>query len=234
MKCYIILKMGVKEEKWMKIEKVQLLISNFEQTVSFYKNLLQFKLLFVNESSAIFQIGSSELKLIKDYEQNNYYYHFAFNIHANLFREAKNWLAERVELLKEDGVDEIDFNDRAQANACYFEDPAGNIVEYIARRETSPTSIDQVFTSNNVLSISEISLTTGELNKVAQKFEAIKIPVRDHEELFYEKYLNFMGEYEDGCFILFGPVGRRWLFSEKQAIASPVTIYTDRGMISNR
>ncbi|MEH6944974.1 VOC family protein [Bacillus sp. JJ722] len=217
----------------MKIKKVQLLISNFEQTVSFYKDLLQFKLLSANTTNAIFQIGSSELELMKDQEQNDYYYHFAFNIHSNLFQKAKSWLAERVELLREDGVDEIDFDGRAQANACYFEDPAGNIVEYIARREISPTSTDQVFTSNNVLSISEMSLTTDDLNKVAQKFEDIKIPVRDHEELYYEEYLNFMGEHEDGCFILFGPVGRRWLFSEKLAIASPVTIYTDRGMISN-
>lgn len=217
----------------MKIEKVQLQISNFDKTVRFYLDKLQFKLKSASENSAIFQIGDSELELIKDQEDNSYYYHFAFNIHANLFQEAKKWLSERVELLSEDGEDEIDFTERTQANACYFEDPAGNIVEYIARRVTSPTANEQEFTPNNVLSISEISLTTNRIKDMAERLKEMNIPLRDHEELSVDKYLNFMGEYDDGAFILLGPVGRRWLFSPKLAMESPVTIYTDRGVIRN-
>lgn len=217
----------------MKIEKVQLQISNFDETVQFYQDTLQFKLVSATENSAIFQIGDSELELIKDQEDNLHYYHFAFNIHWNLFKEAKNWLSERVELLREDGEDEIDFTGRTQANACYFEDPAGNIVEYIARRVTSPTSNEQEFTPNNVLSISEISLTTNKIEQMAEKLKEMNIPVRDNEELSVDQYLNFMGEYDDGAFILLGPVGRRWLFSTKLAVESPVTIYTNRGVINN-
>ncbi|MFO1443730.1 hypothetical protein KDN24_11010 [Bacillus sp. Bva_UNVM-123] len=43
-----------------------------------------------------------------------------------------------------------------------------------------------------------------------------------------------MGNYEDGSFILLGPPGRRWLFSTKEAVVSPVTIYTNQGIISNQ
>jgi catechol-2,3-dioxygenase len=211
----------------MKIEKAQLFISRFEETVAFYQDILQFSLLSNNEDTASFQIGESVLELIKDKEKNHYYYHFAFNIHKNLFEEAKQWLLDRVELLQEDGMDEIDFTD-SKANSCYFEDPAGNIVEFIARRETSPFSSEAVFSPNNVLCISEMSLTTNKVIEHAEEMKEMGISLRHQID---ETELNFIGEYKDGTFILLGPVGRRWLFSSKEAIASPVTIVTDRGVI---
>ncbi|MFJ8260574.1 VOC family protein [Rummeliibacillus sp. NPDC094406] len=216
----------------MKIEKVSLQVSNFEQTVKFYQDILQFKMITFNTNYAAFQIGESILELNKDHEDNAYYYHFAFNIHANLFPEAKKWLSTRLTLLKEDNLDEIDFDGKSQANACYFEDPAGNIVEFIARRTTSPISDDKEFSSDHILSISEISLTTANVRETAGKLDKIGIPIRDGEEL--EKMsLNFFGEFEDGAFILLGPIGRRWLFSTKHAIQAPIIIQTNKGIIDN-
>lgn len=150
-----------------------------------------------------------------------------------MFKEAKEWLSQRVELLKEDGMDEVDFDGITQANSCYFEDPAGNIVEYIARRETSPTSNDIEFSYNHVLSISEIGLSTSKIMEYAEMITSLGIPVRGNAEVSNNSYLNFMGEYDDGAFIILGPLGRRWFFSTKVAIHSPVTIHTNRGIITN-
>ncbi|WP_397538457.1 VOC family protein [Rummeliibacillus pycnus] len=216
----------------MKIVKVSLQISNFEQTVNFYQDILQFKMITFNTNCAAFQIGESILELIKDHEDNAYYYHFAFNIYANLFAEAKNWLSTRLTLLKEDDMDEIDFDGKTQANACYFEDPAGNIVEFIARRTTSPISDDKEFSIDHILSISEISLTTANVRETAGKLDKIGIPIRDGKEL-KKMSLNFIGEFEDGAFILLGPIGRRWLFSTKNAIQAPIIIQTNKGIIDN-
>ncbi|MGG0655736.1 VOC family protein [Rummeliibacillus pycnus] len=213
----------------MKIEKVTLMISNFEQTVKFYRDTLQFTLIFINERCAAFQIRDSILEFINDYENNNYYYHFAFNIHANIFSKSKEWLSKRLTLLKEDDLDEIYFDGKTQANACYFEDPAGNIVEFIAR-STSPKSDVHEFTTNNVLSISEISLTTSKIKETADQLNSIGIPIRHGGEL-ESTSLNFMGEYEEGAFILLGPIGRRWLFSTKNSIKSPIIIQTNKGTI---
>ncbi|WP_445486440.1 VOC family protein [Niallia sp. 03133] len=215
----------------MIINKVEIYISNFEKTVQFYEQTLQFKLISYVGNSASFQIGESVLEFHKD-EMNNHYYHFAFNIHSNLFKQAKTWLAERVELLKEDREDEVYFEGITKANACYLEDPAGNIVEYIARVETSPTSAAKVFSTSNVLSISEIGLSTNELEKYAEQIQTLGIPVRNNRQLYYDTYLNFMGEYEEGAFIILGPLGRRWIFSNKVSVATPVVIHTDRGIIS--
>ncbi|MDO3410593.1 VOC family protein [Saccharibacillus sp. CPCC 101409] len=217
----------------MNITKIELWISNFDQTVRFYRDTLQFKLLSADARSASFEIGSSLLELHNDPQRQFHYYHFAFNIPPNLFREAKAWLAERVELLTEDGMDEVDFGGITQANSCYLEDPAGNIVEYIARRETTPASPERVFTPGRVSSISEIGLSTDEIGEYAQRIQALGIPVRGSEEVSLTQYLNFMGEYEDGSFIILSPLGRRWYFSSKLAISAPLVIHTDRGIVSS-
>ena len=69
------------------------------------------------------------------------YYHFAFNIPANKFSEAKVWAKERVSLLVEEGEDEANFV-HLPAHALYFYDPAGNIVELISRQSVSEDSTE--------------------------------------------------------------------------------------------
>jgi len=216
----------------MKIEKVSLQVSNFEQTVNFYRDTLQISILAFDHQQAIFQIGESILEINKDSEDNGYYYHFAFNIHSNLFSEVKEWLTKRVTLLREDNLDEIFFDGKSQGHACYFEDPSGNIVEFIARKVTSPKSESKEFTTDNILSISEISFTTSKVKEAAAELNNLGIPLQEEKNL-NEESLNFLGEYKDGAFILLGPIGRRWLFSTKKAIQSPVSIQTDKGTIQN-
>lgn len=215
----------------MKIEKIELQISNFIESVTFYKNTLGLTCLDEDSNTAIFQVGESQLVLHKN-ETRSHYYHFALNIPSNMFKVAKAWLASRVPLLKENSQDEIHFNQRTQAYACYFEDPAGNIVEFIARTETSPASSDLDFSTKNILSISEINLSTDQILKFIQDMKDIGIPVRDEEAISYTS-INFMGEYEDGAFILLGPLNRRWIFSHKLSISSPVIIHTNRGVLTN-
>lgn len=215
----------------MKIEKIELQINPFKETVEFYKDTLSFICIDENANSAVFQIGASQLVLHKS-EDDSHYYHFAFNIPSNMFQKAKLWLASRVTLLTEDGQDEIHFNTRTQAYACYFEDPAGNIVEYIARTETSSSSSDPDFSPSHVLSISEINLSTDRILEYADKMKEIGIPVRDERDISLSS-ITFMGEYEDGAFILLGPLNRRWIFSHKTSISSPVLIHTDRGLVTN-
>ena len=217
----------------MKIMQIDLWISNYEETVAFYQHTLELPLKSWNETEATFQIGNSVLKLIKDLEARNYYYHFAFNIHANMFQKAKSWLQERVTLSTEDGEDEVEFAGRFKATSCYFEDPAGNIVEYIARDGIAPSSESTHFSTRNVIEISEIGLTTKNILNSAEQILHLGILPQDGKIVDEVDYLNFMGEQEDGAYILLGPVGRTWFFSHKKSIESPVTIYTDRGIISN-
>lgn len=214
----------------MKIHELELFISNYEETVSFYKNTMQFHPLRETATSTRFQTGESVFTLHKD-ETHAFYYHFAFNIPPNLFQSAKNWIAKKIPLSLEDGQDEVTFSS-LQARSFYFEDPAGNIVEFIARIETTPESAQQHFTASHIVCISKIGLSTKDLNICVEEILSLPIPVKHNEAISHES-LNFMGEYEDGAFILVGPVGRRWIFSNKPAIEAPVIITTNRGIIKN-
>ena len=216
----------------MKIKQVDLYISHFQETIYFYEHILGLRLKLWTEEMADFQIGDSMLRLIKDEKENHYYYHFAFNIPANKFKEAKSWLKEKVTLLTEDGEDEIEFDGSSQATSCYFEDPAGNIVELIARKKVAPHSDTREFTTRGILSISEISLTTDGIEAAYRQMQALGLSVRGENQIHLDTHLNFVGDQEDNAFILLGPIGRRWLFSEKQAIASPVVIHTDYGKLT--
>ena len=150
----------------MKIEQLEIFISNFKETVSFYKDMMQFESLSMTSKTASFQAGES-IFTIHQNEEDRYYYHFAFNIPANFFKQAKAWIKE-LALLTEDGVDEVDFK-YVKANALYFEDPAGNIVEFIARRETSPPATDSIFSSKHILGVSEIGISANEIKHYADQ-----------------------------------------------------------------
>ncbi|GLY11027.1 hypothetical protein ACP2W0_09185 [Pseudobacillus badius] len=215
----------------MNIEQIELYIPNYEESVSFYKHVLAFDCVSETAETAHFQVGSSRFTLHRD-EEHAYYYHFAFNIPPNLFSSAKQWIAKKVPLLTEDGADEIYF-DGAKAHAFYFEDPAGNIVEYIARTETTPEAAADQFAPCHIAGVSEMGVPTNETKKQLDELLDLGIPPRNNEPLYYEKYLNFMGEYEDGNYLIIGPVGRRWIFSNKPGIIAPVIVKTDRGTIRN-
>ncbi|WP_040212891.1 VOC family protein [Clostridium polynesiense] len=212
----------------MKIEQLEIFISNFEETVAFYKDVMQFEILSLTNGTASFQTGESTFTLHKD-EEYNHFYHFAFNINTDTFKEAKNWVQARTVLSKEADEDEAEFED-AGAMAFYFEDPAGNIVEFIAR-ETSPNASESGFSPENVLGVSEIGVTVKDMKREAERLIDMGILPRNNEPINYDKYLNFMGEYEDGVYIILAPLGRRWIFSDKKGVEAPVIIKTNKGTL---
>ena len=84
-------------------------------------------------------------------------YHFAFNVPANRFAESKAWIAARADLVELDGEDEFDFRSW-NAHAVYFFDPAGNIVELIARHGL-PNDAD----APALLELSEMGMPTPDV-----------------------------------------------------------------------
>lgn len=97
-------------------------------------------------------------------------YHLAFNIPENKFRQAKQWLSLRTALLSRQGQDEFDFRDW-NAQAFYFEDPGGNILELIARHELDNAS-QGPFTPQDILNASEIGLPVDDVIGAASEIES--------------------------------------------------------------
>ncbi len=89
-------------------------------------------------------------------------YHFAFNIPESQFASAKAWLAARTPLLHDDaGADQF-FSENWQADMFYFADPAGNILELIARH-TLPGDAAAPADAPSLLCISEIGIATDDV-----------------------------------------------------------------------
>lgn len=165
----------------MEINLVVLRTKNIMQMKKFYMEMLRFSLIKKDNDSFRIAIGTSELEFTSKKVEGNPYYHFAFNIPANKFTEAKLWAKERATLNVEDGQDEVDF-DHLPAGALYFYDPAGNIVEFISRQLVSDDSMDP-FSITSILNISEISLTLDDAIDAGKKLNDIGVMERDKDEI---------------------------------------------------
>ncbi|WP_010676623.1 VOC family protein [Bacillus timonensis] len=207
----------------MVIKLLILQTDRINEMKKFYVDLFGFPLIKEDKDCFRIAVGSSQLEFTSEKVKGHPYYHFAFNIPSNQFNEAKSWVKEKVKLNVEDGEDEVYFS-FFEANALYFYDPAGNIVEFISRN-TSKTET-KTFSIENVLNISEIGLTVDDAVKAGNKLMEIGIYERDNGPLS-QTSLNFMGEKSKGIFIILNQPGRRWIFSNKISEVYPVEILTD-------
>ncbi|WP_141905123.1 VOC family protein [Lysinibacillus sp. Y5S-8] len=206
----------------MKITKVQLFVHDLQKMQKFYSDQLGFALLENTGDYFTIAVGESRLTFEKAPTSIQKQYHIALNIPRNLFYQAKIWAKERVGLLTSEGQDEVYF-DFLKAYSCYFYDPEGNILEFIARQEVNPEQDTAYFSMEQVLQIGEINVTTDDILAAARKLNehAIK-PINDQK--IQLDALNFLGNYEDGANILLGPSERLWYFSDKKAVISPICI----------
>ncbi|HSI68369.1 MAG TPA: serine hydrolase [Planococcus sp. (in: firmicutes)] len=196
-------------------KKVTLYTNKLNEMKGFYEYQLGFRLVEEDETSFTLAIGDSQL-VFKE-SARGAIYHYALNIPGNQFTLAKGWARSRVELNRQEGMDEI-FYANFQADAFYFQDPAGNVVEFIGRR-----NVDRMgdFTVDSLLNISEVSITTSHVQEVGEQIEDMEIPVRGNKGID-PKSLNFLGS-GDAFIILVSPK-RTWYFSKQRSEVHPLTI----------
>ncbi|MFE3894728.1 MULTISPECIES: glyoxalase [unclassified Priestia] len=180
----------------------------------FYVNSLDFPLTAASPRSFSIKVGESELTFKESSLHTKPFYHFAFNVPANRFMEAKQWATQRVFLNTEEKKDEI-----------YFEDPAHNIVEYISRHSDCPSSKDP-FSSKSLLSIGEINLTTPHVHSVGTQLINSGITVRNNRLL--NETFNFLGS--GSAFFLVGTPKRRWFFSNRDSEVHPLMVKVNHSL----
>jgi catechol-2,3-dioxygenase len=98
-------------------------------------------------------------------------YHFAFNVPTHQFASAKARVAARVPLIRDRaGADDFHFEDW-DAHAFYFYDPAGNIVECIARH-TLNNARSEAFDARQLLCVSEVGIAVESVPASVQALTA--------------------------------------------------------------
>jgi hypothetical protein len=153
-----------------------------------------------------FRIGTTELAFAP--AEADAFYHFALRVPRNRFGAARDWAASHAQILHE-----TEFENWS-AQACYFEDPAGNIVELIAHGELpEETPGDGPFHAGELLGVCELGLVGPDTRAMAAALERIGIELWDGS--LEPGYLAFMGG-RDGVLILTS-VGRGWMPTDRPA-----------------
>ena len=201
--------------------------SNFEVTKQFYKTTLNFPLTSEEHNSFTIKVGKTTITFTKAPVEEKPFYHFAFDVPSNQFEEAKAWTKGKVELSQGQGDDEVYFA-FIDAKSIYFEDPAGNIVEFICRFSDAAQS-DEPFTASSLQKMSEMSIVVSDKLKAVASLHDVSIFERNREEIS-AKGLSFMGEHGDATYLLLVNEGRTWFFSNKKSTAFPVEITLHHGV----
>jgi hypothetical protein len=164
------------------------------------------------------QAGTTALTFRASHAQSPLY-HFAFTVPFNKWSQAKSWLKARTTLLEGDGRDEFE-NARLRTHNYYFPDPAGNILEFIAR-EDLPATAGEEFGPEDVLHISEMGLVVDDVPDTVKLLRA-RLGIEVYRDSSFDTFAQ-LGDI-NGVLVL-AKRGRLWAPDERQpAVVSPVRL----------
>ena len=130
--------------------------------------------------------------------------HFAVNVGS--FADAVEWARGQADLIEDD----VPF-EAWRARAAYYFDPAGNLVELIARERAPGDEL--------LIEVSEVGLPVADVGAAVDFFEAeLGLP---HFSGDRESF-SAVGD-DHGLFIVV-PVGRDWLFTDRPSSDAPVRV----------
>jgi catechol 2,3-dioxygenase-like lactoylglutathione lyase family enzyme len=198
--------------------RLQAPAASLDAVAEFYAKRLGIKQLDRTSALVAFGIGETRLELAPSETQP--FYHFALLAPGNRFGAVLDWIGERAELLPDQETGDVVFDfSNWQAEACYFHDPAGNIVELIAHRGVDEARAEGGFSAAELIGFSELGLV-GDVAAMAR-------PLR--LELGLELWdgtvegpgrLAFVGE--KARTLILSPTGRGWLPTGRPAEVHPV------------
>ena len=183
--------------------------SRFAEVATFYEEGLRLPL----AGPLAFQLGETELAFRP--AGGDPFYHFAFLVPGGRFAAALEWAEARVAILPP-GAFDFDFWD---AHACYFHDPAGNIVELIAHRGIAPSEKTGPFRPTELVGVSEVGLVGDPPALSSALDDGLGLELWSGS-VDGPGALAFVGE-QARTFIL-APPGRGWLPTGRPAEPHPV------------
>jgi len=206
----------------MKIKKLKLQTAFVKTLQEFYSSILELPVQSVDEREIYIKIGDSEL-IFTEAKTGEPFYHYAINIPANKIEEAKAWVSNKVKLLwMEDYRNDIADFVNWHAKSVYFYDPAGNILELIARFDLD-NSVSETFSPSQLLSLNEVGLVFKD-----EKFESeIALLKNSYSLSYFDKQpplpkFRAMGD-DHGLFVIV-PEHRNWYPTEKPSGIFPMTV----------
>ncbi len=186
----------------------------------FYRSCLGFQSAQPEKGGVAFEVGESVLEFLPG--SGSPFYHVALLGPGNRFDAMFDWADSRLELLPdgETGDAVFDFTNW-DAKACYFHDPAGNIVELIAHRGVAESDATGVFTADELCGVSEVGLVGEPPGFAATLGRELGLELWDGTPAG-ERRLAFVGE--KARTLILCRTGRPWLPTGRPAEAHPVEV----------
>jgi catechol-2,3-dioxygenase len=149
----------------MNITYLEILTTDVQTQHDFYSRVLE---LPVTKSTGKLEVQVGSTTLVFDQAQPEFTdaYHFAFNIPENLLPSAIEWSSGRFTLLNDETRKELFDSESWNSHSVYFKDPAGNVLEFIARHDLKNPH-EGKFDSNQILNVSEIGLPSEDVITLA-------------------------------------------------------------------
>jgi hypothetical protein len=212
----------------MEIKQLILQTQSLKELTHFYKTVMELPVQSYGTTGITIRAGSTEL-IFEQVSTADPFYHFAINIPANKIEEARDWLSARVELIwieqyKSAVADFVNWH----AKSVYFYDPAGNIVELIARFDLD-NKTEEPFSSKQFLSIDEAGLVFKQ-EEFEKRTESL---LRDYQLSYFSKQsplpqFRAVGDNE-GLFVIV-PENRNWFPTKKPSGIFPMEVlYGNKG-----
>ena len=203
----------------MKLQQLQLQTNNLKNTARFYQEILGLSIIENGSESISILAGNSILKFIENKNFNSIY-HFAFNIPNNKLEEAIAWIKNKVDLLVIEDKNVIARFENWNANAVYFYDNNGNLLEFIARHDLDNNQFTS-FDSKSILNISEIGIVNETPLKLANQL------IEKHGLEFFAKNPNsdlFSAVGNDEGLLIIVQPNRNWYPTQIPAVSNKTTV----------
>ncbi|WP_458206658.1 VOC family protein [Haladaptatus sp. NG-SE-30] len=200
----------------MHIRRLYLEAANPHELADFYSDRFGLHISRDEEEITI-SVGATDLVFSES--NADPFYHFAINVPENRFEAARDWLADQVGLLTDETTGDTEFFfEFMNAHATYFEDPAGNVGELIARHDLD-NATDEAFGPAHLLAVSEIGLPVPDVPSVVEALEtdAGVAAWEGDSETF-----RVLGD-DHGLFIVVR-AGRDWFVADRPAEIHPTEV----------
>ncbi|GAB4032012.1 VOC family protein [Spirosoma jeollabukense] len=195
----------------MKILDLELYCTNLETTHFFYVRRLGLPLLTLSATQLTVLVGYTRLTFRK-IEEPVAPYHLAINVPRGSL-DVLMYYYDLDYLSTQASGQTIAYFPNWRAKACYFYDPAGNLLEFIARTDLNLDNPNLTL-GDMFQGISEVGLATEDVPCTAEQLHR-RFNVAQFGRTIPQPDFNALGD-DNGLFIL-AKVGRPWLFTDTPA-----------------
>ncbi|HAX49560.1 MAG TPA: hypothetical protein DCX92_11305 [Bacteroidetes bacterium] len=204
----------------MNISELHLFTGSVSSLKKFYSDVLGLEITALKNDKIEIKVGSTGLIFIEE-PGSNPYYHYAINIPHNQISGAIEWLGSKVNLIEYNGSPIIDFPNW-NAHSVYFYDPAGNIIELIARHDLENAS-DEPFSPESLLNISEVGMPVDNVKEFHDK-----ITESLGEKLWWGNLETFAAIGDQNGLFIVATKNRNWFPTDKPCNEYPLTVKIKR------